>query len=171
MFCQTQSAYQLQFAEDDTSHTNGAVTSTVMRYAYTSDFQTFGTPSTYLDLTPDDVIDLSFLKINDTAYVRFYVDDGVLSDVGYDGLFGSWDRVGDVISSYEGPYPFWDNEVDNQAYLISDLVGDDAGIRGLGPSDPTTGVWTQDTSVDLTYMRHGSVLALTQEQYDALAAL
>ncbi|GME49724.1 hypothetical protein GTA08_BOTSDO09029 [Neofusicoccum parvum] len=159
------------FVEDDTSHSEGAVTSTMIRYAHTTDFQTFTTANTYIDLSPDDVIDLSFLKINDTAHVRFYVNGGVLTDVGYDGLFGAWERVGDLITGYEGPYPFWDNVVDNEAYLINDLVGGDAGIRGFGPSDPTTGVFAQDTSVDLSFMRHGSVLALTQEQYDALAAL
>ncbi|EKG10174.1 hypothetical protein MPH_12774 [Macrophomina phaseolina MS6] len=159
------------FAENDTAHANGAITNTTIQYAHTSDFQTFTAPQTYLDLTPENVIDLAFLKINDTAYVRQYVTDGVLTDVGYDGLFGSYQVVGEKISGYEGPYPFWDNTNHSQAYLYTDKVGGDAGIRGFGPSDPTTGLWVQDTSVDLTYMRHGSVLALTQEQYDALSAL
>lgn len=159
------------FAEDDTAHTGDPVTSTVMRYAHTGDFQTFTTANTYLDLDGTSVIDLAFLKINDTAYVRYYVTDGLLTDVGYDGLFGSFSTIGEKISGFEGPYPYWDNTNTGQAWLISDKVGDDAGIRGYGPSDPTTGEWVQDTSVDLTYMRHGSVLALTQEQYDALSAL
>ncbi|OJD39030.1 glycoside hydrolase family 43 protein [Diplodia corticola] len=159
------------FAENDTAHNDGAIGEAVMRYAHTSDFQTFTAPQTYIDRNPNSTIDLSFLKINDTAYVRFWAHDGIHTEVGYDGLFGSFEEVGDVVTDYEGAYAIWDNTADGVAYMIADKVGSDAGIRLYGPSDPTTGVWVQDTAVDMTYMRHGSVLALTQEQYDALAAV
>ncbi|KAF9632469.1 hypothetical protein BFW01_g3331 [Lasiodiplodia theobromae] len=164
-------AGQYLFAENDTTHSNGPIDEAVMRYAHTSDFQTFTTPQTYLDRNPESTIDLSFLKINDTAYVRFWAHDGFHTEVGYDGLFGAFEEVGEVVTGYEGPYAFWDNTADGVAYVIADKLGSDAGIRGYGPADPTTGAWVQDTSVDDAYMRHGSVLAVTQEQYDALAAL
>ncbi|KKY16122.1 hypothetical protein UCDDS831_g07214 [Diplodia seriata] len=159
------------FAENDTAHNNGAIGEAVMRYAHTSDFQTFTAPETYIDRNPNSTIDLSFLKINDTAYVRFWAHEGIHTEVGYDGLFGAFEEVGEIVADYEGAYAFWDNTADGVAYMIADKLGDDAGIRLYGPSDPTTGVWVQDTAVDMAYMRHGSVLALTQEQYDALAAV
>ncbi|KAL0262012.1 hypothetical protein SLS55_003447 [Diplodia seriata] len=160
-----------QFAENDTAHNNGAIGEAVMRYAHTSDFQTFTAPETYIDRNPNSTIDLSFLKINDTAYVRFWAHEGIHTEVGYDGLFGAFEEVGEIVADYEGAYAFWDSTADGVAYMIADKLGDDAGIRLYGPSDPTTGVWVQDTAVDMAYMRHGSVLALTQEQYDALAAV
>ncbi|KAL0570714.1 hypothetical protein V5O48_011248 [Marasmius crinis-equi] len=160
------------YAEDDTSHSNGAVTTALMRYAHTSDFQTFTAPTTYFEV-PDDsgVIDLAFLKISDTSYARFYKTGVIVSEVGNDGLFGDFEPVGGTIPNFEGPYAFWDNTNDDQAFLIADRLGGAAGIGGYGPADPTTGMWVEDTSVDISFMRHGSVVAVTQEQYDALSAL
>ncbi|KIX08764.1 uncharacterized protein Z518_03421 [Rhinocladiella mackenziei CBS 650.93] len=163
------------YAEDDPEHTGDATTNVVLRYAYTSDFETFSEPATYIDKGDTGVLDLSFLQVDDNTFVRYYGDNaagGIVAEVSTSGLFGTWERPTDVIATnYEGPYPYWDNEVDGTAYLLSDLVGGSAGLRAFVTTDVTSGTFTQDTSVDISFMRHGSVLPVTQDQYDALSAL
>ncbi|ETS81313.1 hypothetical protein PFICI_06315 [Pestalotiopsis fici W106-1] len=160
------------YDEDDTSHT-GTATPLLIRGGITTDFTTIEDPGTYIDYSPSDTLDLSFLQINETAFVRIHAGggiDGIIAEVGYGGIWGDWERPAGVIAAdYEGPYPFWDNEVDGKAWLLSDLVGGGAGLRAWESADPTSGVFDSTASA-LTYMRHGSVLAVTQEQYDALTS-
>lgn len=115
------------------------------------------------------------MRINDTAIVRFIVgggENGPSVEVSYDGLWGNWTRPeGSIAAQYEGPYGWWDNEVDGKAWLLCDLVGGSAGLRGWYSGDPESGLFTRDSASDPTYMRHGSVVAVTQDQYDALSAL
>ncbi|KAF9894118.1 hypothetical protein FE257_009091 [Aspergillus nanangensis] len=158
-------------------HTGDATTTTVLRYAHTSDFQTFSEPQTYIDLETATTIDLSFLTVDENTFLRFYVDGNVTGpvvQVSTNGLFGDWASPAGSVedsASFEGPYPFWDNVEDDQAYLFCDLVGNNPGLAAWESTDVTSGTFTPITSTDLTFMRHGSVLAVTQEQYDALAAL
>lgn len=123
------------------------------------------------------MIDLAFLPVDDETFVRFYVDGNATSpvvEVSNNGLFGDWaaptGRVQDS-ASYEGPYAFWDNEEEGKAYLLCDRVGSSPGIAAWESTDVTSGEFTRDSSSDLAFMRHGSVLPITQEQYDALSNL
>ncbi|KAK1140670.1 hypothetical protein N8T08_009983 [Aspergillus melleus] len=165
------------YATDDSDHSGDPTTSQIIRYAYTSDFRTFGEPKTYIDHQTSTVIDLAFLSVDDDTFVRFYVDGNTTSpvvEVSNDGLFGEWTvPTGSVrdSASYEGPYAFWDNEEEGKAYLLCDRVGETPGIAAWESTDVTSGDFSRDSSSDLTFMRHGSVLAVTQEQYDTLSNL
>ncbi|KAL6230363.1 hypothetical protein BDW75DRAFT_73930 [Aspergillus navahoensis] len=165
------------FAEDDPNHTGDPVLLNSLRYAYTSDFRTFTEPQTYITLGDETAIDLSFLKIDESTLVRYYVDGATTSpiqDLSTDGLFGEWSALDGTIEdslSFEAPYAFWDNVEEGKAYLLCDRVGSNPGVFAWESSDVTSGNWAKNEEHDLTFMRHLSILAVTQEQYDALAAL
>ncbi|KAL2863152.1 uncharacterized protein BJX67DRAFT_385008 [Aspergillus lucknowensis] len=82
------------FAEDDSSssHTGDPVMLNSLRSDYTSDFRVFTSPQTYISLGEETAIDLSFLQINESIFVRYYVDGPTTSPVPGDqqGLFGEW---------------------------------------------------------------------------------
>lgn len=109
--------------------------------------------------------------------IRYYVDGATTSpvqDISTDGLLGEWTALDGTIedsASFEAPYPVWDNVEEGKAYLLCDLVGDNPGVVAWESSDVTSGNWARNDQHDLSFMRHLSVLAVTQEQYDALAAL
>ncbi|KAL4890308.1 hypothetical protein BDV59DRAFT_209789 [Aspergillus ambiguus] len=165
------------YSEDDPEHTGDPTTTTILRYAYTSDFQTFSEPKTYIDLETATTIDLSFLPVDENTFVRFYVNGnitGPVVEVSFNGLFGDWAAPSGSVedsASFEGPYPFWDNAQDSKAYLLCDRVGSEPGLAAWESTDPTSGEFSPVTSTNIRFMRHGSVLSVTQEQYDALAAL
>lgn len=146
-----------------------------MRYAYTSDFLTFTEPQTYITLGTE-VIDVSILQVDESTFTRYYVNGGSspAQDLSTDGLLGDWSPVDGTIensSSFEAPYAVWANEEEGKAYLFCDRVGGDAGIFAWESTDVTSGNWARNDQHDLTFMRHLSILTVTQEQYDALAAL
>jgi hypothetical protein len=117
------------------------------------------------------------LKVDDSTLVRYYVDGATTSpiqDISTDGLFGEWTPLDGTIEdslSFEAPYPFWDNVEEGKAYLLCDRVGSNPGVFAWESSDVTSGNWAKDEEHDLTFMRHLSILAVTQEQYNALSAL
>ncbi|OGM47646.1 putative arabinosidase [Aspergillus bombycis] len=163
------------YAADDTEHTGDATTGNVLRYAYTSDFKTFSEPKDYIVGTTD-VIDLCLIQLDSNTLLRSYVNssaDGLPVEISTNGLLGDWSLLGSIAdsASYEAPYFFADNTGGSKGYLTADLVGSSPGISGWASDDLSSGVLTKDTSHDLTFMRHDSVLAVTQSQYDALKAL
>ncbi len=98
-------------------------------YAYTTDFQTFTTAQPYIAVSGTPVIDLTFLPMDTTgqSYARFIKNETTLTvweERSTAGLFGTWKRVGsqnyitNVVS--EGPLVFWDNQVEDRAYLFLD---------------------------------------------------
>lgn len=109
--------------------------------------------------------------------MRFYRDgsvSGVAMQVTSGGIHGSWAKpsgVNVVESGYEGPYAWWSNTQDGLAYLDADLVSSGTGLRAWSSSNPESGAFTQNTAANMTWMRHGSVMAITQAQYNALAAM
>ncbi|KAL4806083.1 hypothetical protein BDV18DRAFT_138648 [Aspergillus unguis] len=167
------------YAANNTAHAGDPELINSLRYAYTSDFRTFSEPQTYITQGNETSIDLSFLQIDESTLIRYFVDGATTSpvqDISREGLFGDWTRLDGVIEdsqSFEAPYPFWDNVEEGKAYLLCDRVGDDPGVEAWSSSgdDIEAGNWAKDAEHDLTWMRHLSVLAVTQEQYDALAAL
>ncbi|KAL4778178.1 hypothetical protein BJX76DRAFT_362976 [Aspergillus varians] len=165
------------FAEDDPEHTGDPVQITSLRYAYTSDFRTFTKPQTYISLGTETAIDLAFLRVDERTVVRYYVDGATTSpvqDISRDGVLGTWTALNGTIEdslSFEAPYPVWDNVVDEKAYLFCDRVGTDPGVSAWESTDVVTGNWERNYEYDLTFMRHLSVLPVTREQFDKLAAL
>lgn len=107
--------------------------------------------------------------------MRFFRDSsvsGVAMEVTDGGLWGTWERpVSVVATGYEGPYAFWSNAEDGLAYLDADLTSSGNGLRAWYSEDPESGAFVRNATADLSFMRHGSVMSITQEQYDALAAL
>ncbi|GMG30681.1 unnamed protein product [Aspergillus oryzae var. brunneus] len=157
-------------------HTGNATTGNVLRYAYTSDFKTFTEPKDYIVGTTD-VIDLCILQLDSNTLLRSYVNssssDGLPVEISTNGLLGDWSVLGNVAdsTSYEAPYFFADNAGGGKGYMMADLIGSSPGISGWTTDDLSKGVFTKDTSHDLTFMRHDSVLGVTQSQYDALKAM
>ncbi|KAL4876455.1 hypothetical protein BJY04DRAFT_142578 [Aspergillus karnatakaensis] len=165
------------YSEDDPKHTGEPTLINSLRYAYTSDFKTFTEPQTYISLAPETAIDLSFIQVDESTLVRFYVDGASttpIQDISTGGLFGEWTPLDGTIedsASFEGAYPFWDNVEKGKAYLLCDRVGGNPGVESWESTDVTSGNWVRNNEHDLRFMRHLSVLAVTQEQYDALSAL
>ncbi|KAB8234421.1 hypothetical protein BDV23DRAFT_190888 [Aspergillus alliaceus] len=163
------------YSADDTNHTGAATTANILRYAHTKDFKTFTEPKTYID-SSTDVIDLCFFRVDDNTFLRSYVNSsasGLPVQISTNGLFGDWSSLGTVAdsTSYEAPYFFADNMSSGKGYLLADVVGSNPGLSGWTSSDLKKGIFIKDSSHDLTFMRHNSVLSVTQSQYDALKAM
>ncbi|KAF7591682.1 hypothetical protein BBP40_001190 [Aspergillus hancockii] len=162
------------YSAEDTAHTGDPTTNNILRYAYTKDFKTFSEPRTYIE-GKADVIDLTFLQVDSNTLLRSYKDSsasGLPVEVSTNGLLGDWSSLGTVpgSGSYEAPYFFADNAGGGKGYLLADLVGSSPGLAAWTTSDLKGGSFTKN-SVDLTFMRHNSVLSVTQSQYDALKAM
>ncbi|CAP94450.1 hypothetical protein E8E15_004564 [Penicillium rubens] len=162
------------YSADDTDHTGEPTLNTSMRYSYTSDFKTFTTPETYVSLGDTTVIDMAFLEDENTL-TRFYVTGGgPVEQTSTNGLFGDWTTAKGTIensSGYEAPYAFWDNVENGLAYLLCDKVGSVTGNHAWQSTDQASGTFTVNDTHDLAFMRHLSILPVTQGQYDALSAL
>lgn len=88
------------------------------------------------------------------------------------GLFGTWTRPGGseaiIRSSVEGPYAYLDNLVEGKATLLLDYFDGD-GYHPFTSTTLGTGNWSDADRTDFpTELRHGSVVGITQESYDAL---
>lgn len=127
-----------------------------------------------MSLGDTSVIDMALLEDENTL-TRFYVTGGgPVEQTSTNGLFGDWTAAEGTIkdsSGYEGPYAFWDNVEHGLAYLLCDKVGGSAGNHAWQSTDGTSGTFTGNNTHDLAFMRHLSVLPVTQVQYDALSAL
>jgi hypothetical protein len=105
--------------------------------SHTADFVTFTTPAKYI-AGSIPVIDLTFLFVSGTTYIRFVKDENrlrVYQERSTNGLFGTWSKIGgDVASTVtEGPLTFWDNAVANRAYVFLDEYGGDTTSKVSSP--------------------------------------
>ncbi|KAK0617303.1 glycosyl hydrolase [Immersiella caudata] len=166
------------YPASDPRHT-GSPSNIRMRYAYTSDFKTFSTPQTYIDRAPTNIIDLTFLPLDDTGnnFVRFMKDETkktVFAEVSSTGLFGTWTRPGgnDAIiqSGVEGPAVYVDNQDLRKIHLLLDHYGGD-GYRPYETTNPKSNSgWTASGRGSWpANLRHGSVLPVNQTLYEALS--
>ncbi|KAF3761733.1 family 43 glycoside hydrolase [Cryphonectria parasitica EP155] len=167
------------YDESDTNHTGNA-TNIMIRYSYTSDFQTFTAPQTYIDYSPTDIIDLTILPYPDSSdtFLRFLKDE-TLKDVFVEysttGLFGTWTRPGGssayIRAETEGPAAYWDNVASGEVHLLVDYYGGN-GYFPLVSSDPMSNSgWANSSTVDFpTGLRHGSVLPINETIVGALSA-
>ncbi|KAK4453975.1 glycosyl hydrolase [Podospora aff. communis PSN243] len=165
------------YPTSDPRHT-GSPSNIRMRYAYTSDFKTFSTPQTYIDKAPTNIIDLTFLPLDDSGknWVRFMKDETkktVFAEVSSTGLFGTWTRPGgnDAIiqSGVEGPAVYVDNLDPKRVHLLLDHYGGD-GYRPYQTTNPgsNSGWAASGRNAWPANLRHGSVLPVNQTLYDAL---
>jgi hypothetical protein len=168
------------YAENDPNHTGG--TYNKMLYATTRDFYTFSEPKVWVD-PGYSVIDSTMIDHNGTYY-RFTKDERnnsssspcskfIVSEKSTELRSTSYSYVKDCIGSgagagaVEGPLVFKSNTEDRW-YLFAD----DYGGQGYIPftsTDLDAGVWTKATSYSLPKRpRHGTILPVTQEEYDRL---
>ncbi|MFE2418053.1 family 43 glycosylhydrolase [Streptomyces hokutonensis] len=169
------------YADDDPDHTGS--TYNRMMYATTKDFRTFSAPKVWDD-PGYSVIDSTVVKYKDTYY-RYTKDERDPSSSSPCSKFitgekstsltsTSYDFVSDCIGSGaiergEGPTVFKSN-TEKKWYLFVD----EYGLRGYVPFETTdldSGRWTPSTDYQLPASpRHGTVLPVTQAEYDRLLA-
>ncbi|NHC45348.1 immunoglobulin-like domain-containing protein [Motilibacter aurantiacus] len=170
------------YAADDPNHTGSQYQK--MMYATTRDFHTFSEPEVWYD-PGYAVIDSTVIKNGDTYY-RFTKDERGRSTAAPCGKFPfqqkadsvlsrNWGMIKTcigqgVVSQAEGPTVFKSNTEDKWYLFI-----DENGGRGYVPFETTdleSGSWRLSTSYQLPARpRHGTVLPVTQAEYDRLSAL
>jgi beta-xylosidase len=169
------------YADDDPDHTGS--TYNRMMYATTKDFRTFSDPKVWDD-PGYSVIDSTVVKYKDTYY-RYTKDERDPSSSSPCSKFitgekstsltsTSYDFVSECVGSGaiergEGPTVFKSN-TEKKWYLFVD----EYGLRGYVPFETTdldSGEWTPSTDYQLPASpRHGTVLPVTQAEYDRLLA-
>ncbi|WP_406391937.1 family 43 glycosylhydrolase [Streptomyces sp. NBC_00882] len=169
------------YADDDPGHTGS--TYNKMLYATTKDFRTFSAPKVWDD-PGYSVIDSTVVKYKDTYY-RYTKDERdptssspcakfITGEKSTSLTATKYDLVADCIGSGamdrgEGPTVFKSN-TEKKWYLFIDEYGG----RGYVPFETTdldSGTWTPSTNYQLPASpRHGTVLPVTQKEYDRLLA-
>ncbi|MDQ0911642.1 beta-xylosidase [Streptomyces canus] len=169
------------YADDDPGHTGS--TYNKMLYATTKDFRTFSAPKVWDD-PGYSVIDSTVVKYKDTYY-RYTKDERdptssspcakfITGEKSTSLTSTKYDLVADCIGSGaldrgEGPTVFKSN-TEKKWYLFIDEYGG----RGYVPFETTdldSGQWTPSTNYQLPASpRHGTVLPVTQKEYDRLLA-
>jgi hypothetical protein len=169
------------YADDDPDHTGS--TYNKMLYATTKDFRTFSAPKVWDD-PGYSVIDSTVVKYEDTYY-RYTKDERDPSSSSPCSKFitgeksktltsTTYDFVSDCVGSGsidrgEGPTVFKSN-TGNKWYLFIDEYGE----RGYVPFETTdldSGKWTMSKGYQLPASpRHGTVMPVTQAEYDRLLA-
>lgn len=151
-----------------------------MMYATTRDFYTFSEPRVWVD-RGYSVIDSTMIQ-HDGTYYRLSKDERnnssstpnskFIFEEKSDSILGSWTPVAEGIgkgamSAAEGPLVFKSNTEDKWYAFL-----DEFGGRGYIPFETTdldSGTWTPSTGYDLPARpRHGTVLPVTQAEYDRL---
>jgi beta-xylosidase len=169
------------YADDDPGHTGS--TYNKMLYATTKDFRTFSEPKVWDD-PGYSVIDSTVVKYKGTYY-RYTKDERdptssspcakfITGEKSTSLTSTKYDLVADCIGSGamdrgEGPTVFKSN-TEKKWYLFIDEYGG----RGYVPFETTdldSGRWTPSTNYQLPASpRHGTVLPVTQAEYDRLLA-
>ncbi|KAJ1022430.1 hypothetical protein NDA16_003419 [Ustilago loliicola] len=133
----------------------------------------------------DSVLDLTFLNTT-TGLYRFIKNENPTSDphpltvyqeVSSDGTVdGTWTKVTENIGAgtigvNEGPTAFVDNQDENKSWLwVDEYVN--RGYVAFNSNNAAQGQWNFDGSASepSNNGRHGTIIPLTQEQYDILKA-
>lgn len=170
------------YSTSDPDHTASSY-HRIMR-STTTDFVNFTNGQVYIDRGGDSILDLTFLRGEDGKLYRFIKNENPTSDpypltvyqeVSSDGTAdGTWTKVTEnigagSIGSNEGPTTFLDNTDPSTAWLWVDEYNN-RGYVGLSSSNPAQGGWTYQSSAAApsNHARHGTILPLTQTQYDNL---
>lgn len=169
------------YDESDPDHTGSSYNR--MMYATTSDFQNFSEAQVWID-AGHSVIDATVAK-EDGTYYRFTKDERSSSGSAPCGKFifsdwstsltsTSWNAITDCIGSgelgaAEGPLIFKSN-TEERWYLFLDEFGGQGYVPFTTTSLDSTN-WTAMSSYDMpSSPRHGTVVPVTQAEYDALQA-
>jgi hypothetical protein len=167
------------YAANDPNHTGSSYNR--MMYATTTDFRTFSAAQVWVD-KGYSTIDSTLVKHNGTYY-RYTKDERsasesacgkfILAERSATVLNRSYSFLRDCIgqgsiSQGEGPLVFKSN-TENRWYLYIDEYGG-RGYIPFTTTDLATGQWTMVSSYTLPGRpRHGTVLPLTQAEYDRIA--
>jgi len=148
--------------------------------ARTSDFVTFGEPFIYIE-KPNTVIDTTIIREGDTYY-RFTKDEEhkAITMEKSEHLMSGWEGVDDFslgsLRGYEGPASFLTRpaEGDRPAEwtLLLDFYSQGKGYQAFETRNLSSGVFEASEPMDFPFhpVRHGTVLALTRQEYDRLDA-
>jgi hypothetical protein len=148
-------------------------------YAKTRDFRTFTKPNLFIERSNEtNIIDTTIIK-DAFCYYR-YSGDGQITIEKSEHLLGKWSKIGTIEAStgltghdVEGPviYKFNDKE---EWCLMVDQYATGKGYLPLRTQNLFSGEFTKLTnseySLGLTKKRHGSVIAITREEYEAVRA-
>ncbi|GAK65661.1 uncharacterized protein PAN0_009d3879 [Moesziomyces antarcticus] len=170
------------WGDDDEEHT-GSSYFRIMRSS-TTDFTSFSAAEVYVDRSGDSVLDMTFLQTN-TGLYRFIKNENPTSDPhpltvyqerSDGGVDGSWTKVTEnigagVIGANEGPTAFVDNTDADKSWLWVDEYTN-RGYVALNSNNTQQGTWTFDATANepSNHARHGTIIPLTQTQYDNLRA-
>ncbi|GIE85252.1 family 43 glycosylhydrolase [Actinoplanes regularis] len=169
------------YDETDTGHTG--TTYNRMMYATTRDFYTFSEPRVWKD-PGYSVIDSTMVE-HDGEYYRFTKDERnntssspcskyIIEEKSTSILDLDYDFVSECIGSPElsrgeGPLIFKSN-TEEKWYLFIDEYGG-RGYVPFSTTDLDSGQWTAETGYTLpSRPRHGTVLPVTQAEYDRISA-
>lgn len=155
----------------------GAAAEPKIFYAKTRDFYTFTPAVEWIDRNKQSIIDTTVVKANNKYYRAS--GDGQISFEESDQILGTWTKtrtlqeVGLTGSDVEGPEIFKFNDRDEWAILV-DQYATGKGYLPIVTSDLSTGAFRKlaatEYSLDANKKRHGSILSITQKEYDAIMA-
>ena len=147
---------------------------------YTKDFETFTEPEVYIESYEKD-IDTTFLY-EDGVYYRFTKNEAhsFIYMEKSTSLSGEFEAVttftingnsGTATTGFEGPTAYKLNGEDKWCLLL-DNFGASAGYKPFVTDDITTGRFVSggDFKFNGVKLRHGTVMPITQSEYDALIA-
>ncbi|EPQ29444.1 uncharacterized protein PFL1_03199 [Pseudozyma flocculosa PF-1] len=171
----------------DPGHLADPIPPNRLMYVTTTDFVSFSAARRYIDVDYP-VIDATFIRNEakgSNAWVRFVKDERdyrIYQEESTTGLLGTWTRVGDAplsdritfasqYSNNEGPLCFRDNIDPSLFHLWIDENTQNRYIPASARTLDDMKAWQADDLAAFPQrVKHGKVLALNQEQYDAIAA-
>lgn len=146
--------------------------------AHTQDFREFSDPFIYIE-KPHTVIDTTIIK-EDGIYYRFNKDEAQknITMERSEHLMTDWRTVEDfslsALQGYEGPTAFVTAPSETgqpaQWNLLLDFYSQGKGYREFQTTDLSSGHFEEGNNMTFPFhpVRHGSVLTLTQDEYDRL---
>lgn len=144
----------------------------------TKDFKSFGDPFVYIE-KPDTVIDTTIIRQGDSWY-RFTKDERekTITMETSGQLLQGWQDVDTFnlgeLRGYEGPTAFVteynEDGTPKRWNLLLDWYATGEGYQAYVTEDLASGIFEPDAGMTFPFhpVRHGSVLALTREEYERL---
>lgn len=146
--------------------------------AHTIDFKQFEAPFVYIE-KPNTVIDTTIIKEGD-IYYRFTKDEEhkAITLESSEQLMSGWKPLDNfslnMLRGYEGPSSFVVEKPSDGGparwRLLLDFYSEDKGYQSFETSNLSSGQFEQGEPMNFPFhpVRHGSVIKLTQEEYDTL---
>jgi sucrose-6-phosphate hydrolase SacC (GH32 family) len=150
-------------------------------YSTTKDFVTFSEAKLYIDRSgTQDIIDTQIIKVDGKyKYIRAS-KEGQINHEGSNSILGTWTPIGNIshlgytAAQVEGPIFFKFNN-ENKWGLLVDQYAAGKGYLPLVSNDLTSTnnyrvLSTSEYSLGANKKRHGSILNITDKEYNALVA-